>query len=462
MKKLFTILAILLFPLSTLAYTGIWGGTSTTTPIFYPLSVFGNMPAVWADHFVATSTTGTSTFAGNATFAGNVGIGTTNPSYKLDVNGDINIVAGSSYLYNATSILSASTTKSNYFLGPAGNLTMTGSSNTAIGNLSLHSNTTGQFNMSLGAEALYMNQTGSDNIAIGGPALRSNVSGNQNVAIGTNALYASTGSGNVAIGFRAGRFETGSNSFYIDNQDRGSSAGEKSSSLLYGTFNATPANQTLTINASTTVAQNLSVLGTGNSYFVGNVGIGTTNPSAKLHALATTEQLRIGYDTSNYYSTTVGSTGGVTFDAVGSGAGFTFSDPVSVTGDINATGVSAPHELKLNDNRAAVSGYWGVAMANTIPIRWSSDSNFYGIPDTYISRTAKSTITLSANGSSIAPTAANLTVAGTTTTTGLNTPLYTPASSSATCTTGDWAHDASYLYTCTATNTWKRVALSTF
>ena len=63
----------------------------------------------------------------------------------------------------------------------------------------------------------------------------------------------------------------------------------------------------------------------------GNVGIGTTAPSAKLHAISTTEQLRLGYDKSNYVSTTVGSTGIVTHDAVGSGSSFVFSDPVIVT-----------------------------------------------------------------------------------------------------------------------------------
>jgi hypothetical protein len=41
-------------------------------------------------------------------------------------------------------------------------------------------------------------------------------------------------------------------------------------------------------------------------------------------------------------------------------------------------------------------------------------------------------------------------------------PLTTPATSSATCTVGDEAHDASYIYVCTATNTWKRATLATF
>jgi len=60
------------------------------------------------------------------------------------------------------------------------------------------------------------------------------------------------------------------------------------------------------------------------------VGTGSTSPSAKFHVVATTEQSRLGYDGSNYFSTTVGSSGGVTFDAVGSGAKFTFSDSIEV------------------------------------------------------------------------------------------------------------------------------------
>jgi hypothetical protein len=68
------------------------------------------------------------------------------------------------------------------------------------------------------------------------------------------------------------------------------------------------------------------------NYIGGTLGIGITTPqSAKLHIISTTEQQRTGYDASNYYSTTVGSTGGVTFNAVGSGASFTFSDNVIST-----------------------------------------------------------------------------------------------------------------------------------
>jgi hypothetical protein len=57
----------------------------------------------------------------------------------------------------------------------------------------------------------------------------------------------------------------------------------------------------------------------------------TTTASAKVHIAAATEQLRVGYDTSNYYKTTVSSAGAVTFDAVGASAGFTFSDAVTLS-----------------------------------------------------------------------------------------------------------------------------------
>ena len=74
--------------------------------------------------------------------------------------------------------------------------------------------------------------------------------------------------------------------------------------------------------------------GTNNSERVridssGNVGIGTgATVSAKLHTLATTEQLRLGYDASKYFSTTISSVGSATLNLIGTSPTFTFSDPV--------------------------------------------------------------------------------------------------------------------------------------
>lgn len=97
----------------------------------------------------------------------------------------------------------------------------------------------------------------------------------------------------------------------------------------------------------------------------GGIGLGSGAPSARWHAISTTEQMRLGYDTSNYYSTAVGSTGGVTFDAVGSGAGFDFSDRLTVntnpvivvlssTGGINAKTVAATTLYTVPAGRTAI------------------------------------------------------------------------------------------------------------
>jgi hypothetical protein len=79
-----------------------------------------------------------------------------------------------------------------------------------------------------------------------------------------------------------------------------------------------------------------------------NFGVGTgSTVSARVHSVSITEQLRLGYDASNYMSSTVGSTGAVTFDAVGAGAIFNFSDGVNITSSlqcdsiVNDTGLAA-------------------------------------------------------------------------------------------------------------------------
>lgn len=99
----------------------------------------------------------------------------------------------------------------------------------------------------------------------------------------------------------------------------------------------------------------------GSAYPNGAFGIGTaaTSPSAKLHVISTTEQLRAGYDASNRMSLTVGSTGGVTFDAVGSGAKFTFSDDVELSDAKNLI-VGTTTGTKIGSGSTQKLGFWGV------------------------------------------------------------------------------------------------------
>jgi len=100
------------------------------------------------------------------------------------------------------------------------------------------------------------------------------------------------------------------------------------------------------------------------------IGGGTTgsSPSAKLHVINSTEQIRVGFNDSNYYSTTVGSTGGVTFDAVGAGASFTFNDSISIR--------------PLATNVASITlynGNYGLGIDSTDTVLWTNQGiNFKG------------------------------------------------------------------------------------
>jgi hypothetical protein len=140
-------------------------------------------------------------------------------------------------------------------------------------------NVSGNDNSAFGLNALATNISGSSNVAVGIQSLYSNSSGGFNTAIGLDSLYSNvSGTNNVALGYYAGGYELGSNAFYVDNQNRTNTAGDKAGALLYGTFNATPSNQTLFINASTTVSQNLLVMG----------NVTTANALTATNALATT------------------------------------------------------------------------------------------------------------------------------------------------------------------------------
>jgi hypothetical protein len=130
----------------------------------------------------------------------------------------------------------------------------TGNSNVGVGYQTLLANLAGEYNFAGGFEALKANNIGVENTAVGTYALRGNTSGDYNTAVGLSALGTQIiGNSNVALGYYAGNYETGSNAFYVNNQNRTNTAGDKASSLMYGTFNATASSQTLVINAALTV-----------------------------------------------------------------------------------------------------------------------------------------------------------------------------------------------------------------
>ncbi|KKP28498.1 MAG: putative T4-like protein proximal tail fiber, partial [Candidatus Nomurabacteria bacterium GW2011_GWE2_31_40] len=139
-----------------------------------------------------------------------IGIGTTSPTQKLDVSGNINInTNGTSILFS--SYKGADSDGDNIFIGGGGlssvgvvGETYKGAKNTALGASSLYSNTTGYDNTAIGYQSLYNNTTGTYNVAVGNQALYSNTVGYDNIAIGYKALYSNvSGHSGVAIGFES-------------------------------------------------------------------------------------------------------------------------------------------------------------------------------------------------------------------------------------------------------------------
>lgn len=118
-------------------------------------------------------------------------------------------------------------------------------------------------------------QTGSENIIIGYSAGLSSgtLTGvTNNVMLGnySGKAIVSNSANNIFLGHASGRYETGSNRLFIDSLDRGTEARGRTESLIYGVTSTTLANQILSLGGG------------------GNVGIGTINPTARLHLPAGT------------------------------------------------------------------------------------------------------------------------------------------------------------------------------
>jgi len=155
-----------------------------------------------------------------------VGIGTTSPNYLLDVDGNINIGEGYSYLYDEVQGLmlskgaSDSVYTSTFVGGSAGNTAAyrqtalgyaagylnTGDSQIALGYYAGRENT-GDYQTALGYNAGYLN-TGVSQTALGQNAGNSNTGVSQ-TALGRGAGYLNTGNYQTALGYYAGFLNEG-------------------------------------------------------------------------------------------------------------------------------------------------------------------------------------------------------------------------------------------------------------
>src|SRR3989344_661182 len=176
------------------------------------------------------------------------------------------------------------------------------------------------------------------------------------------------------LGFDAG---------FISNSASSTIAGNLLITCNSTTTNATTTNLFSTTASSTNLYSSLLTVG-GTGLIVDSnkrVGIGTTGPGAKLHSLATTEQLRLGYDNDNYISFTADSSANLNITGI---SGIICSsldncpDVNFTTGDVSITnrlklGSGAVFPSAITDTKLTVDG--SVVIGNTYSAGNAAPSN---------------------------------------------------------------------------------------
>jgi hypothetical protein len=202
-----------------------------------------------------TSFTANGVVYASSTSALATGSGLTFNGSTLTVN-SISVGRGGGGVSSNTAVgnaaLSSNTTgSSNTAVGQSAlTVNTTASNNTAVGAYSLYTNTTGLANTAVGYYALGENTTGQLNVAVGGIALNSNTTGGNNTAAGYGAMELSTtGSSNAAFGYEALRSNT--------NGSSNTAIGTNALRAATASFNTAVGNNALTAN--TTGTSNIAV-----------------------------------------------------------------------------------------------------------------------------------------------------------------------------------------------------------
>lgn len=178
-----------------------------------------------------------------------------------------------------------------------------------------------------------------------------------NISIGGTTATGSTGTGKVV--FDASPTLTGTVTFTTLQQAGGSGPNIGSNSISYTAGNTSGSVVSMQVNSLTSgcayIATSSSNSMTGDLYRATYSGTGSgstfnstiSNSSASVHNLLLTNigtgsLVKAGYDTSNYFTIKVSSTGVVTLDAVGSGSSFVFSDLVDASSGLKIPNGSTP------------------------------------------------------------------------------------------------------------------------
>lgn len=171
----------------------------------------------------------------------------------LNLSGTVNSASG--IIKVGTLVLASTFGTNNAFFGGAGNLSLTATNCSGFGYQALLQLTSGVSNTAVGGLALPACTTGANNSGFGVNALPNVTTGNRNTAVGsTSGVTLTTGSNNIVVGY---------------NCDVPSASADGQMSIgnaIYGTGNT----------------------GTSSTPSTGNIGLFTTDPTARLHLPAGT------------------------------------------------------------------------------------------------------------------------------------------------------------------------------
>jgi len=194
-----------------------------------------------------------------------------------------------------------------------------------------------------------------------------------------------------------------------------------------------------------------------------------TNGSVEMQILVDTGSLNLGVkNVTNLWSLNSGGTNtvynatpttGVTQLIVRAGAGQSTTGLFAIQNSANSVqffGINADSTMVGNNGSAnyALNPQTGMALPSGFVVAWANSTNGSGgTKDASLSRAGDKVLQVGDGGAN-----AN----GIVSAAGYRMALTTPASASATGTTGTMVWDADYVYVCTATNTWKRAAIATW